>query len=60
MIETRNEELAEEREKKLRSSNLILYGVSEASSNDKSEAKKNPFQESVKKTRLNRDPLKLS
>ena len=41
MIETRNEEPAEEREKKLRLSNLILHGVSEASSNDKSEAKKN-------------------
>ena len=40
MIETRNDELAEEREKKLRSSNLILHGVSEASSNDKCEAKK--------------------
>ena len=40
MIETRNEELAEESEKKLCSPNLILHGVNEASNNDKSEAKK--------------------
>ena len=40
MIETRNEELAEESEKKLRSPNQILHGVNEASNNDTSEAKK--------------------
>ena len=36
---TRNEELAEESEKKLRLCNLIIHGVAEASSNDKSKAK---------------------
>ena len=38
--EARNEELAEEHEKKLRSCNLIIHGVTETNSNDKEVSKK--------------------
>ena len=38
--EAKNEQLAEESDKKLRACNIILHGVNEAMSNDKHEAKK--------------------
>ena len=40
MMEARNDELADESDKKLRSSNIILHGVLEATTNDKDENKK--------------------
>lgn len=39
MHEARNEELAEERDKKLRSANIILHGVNEINNTNKDEAK---------------------
>ena len=40
MMEARNDELADESDKKLRSSNIILHGVLEATNNGKDEIKK--------------------